>query len=444
MLPSVDADATVRWSAVTALPPNPQLPSSDASTTLHSCPQSELGVDVRSTRVINDDTRRKKSRKVMPPIPEGAHPSTGSRASSDRRTPSDSSSLTQTIRSKSGKHSKPSTSRKKSKDKFKLPSNRPVDLAKQPSDLHVVSGAGDILDTTLCNIDVDKALSATPVSSNVLPVESLRKNDQLWTTANTTSEQKSTKGKGELNRPCTFTKLSPLQDLSLNVGSSLPLTVPWSPPLIPPGLARNNVRAAGTTENKFGCVQLGASELVMEITFYQEPHFEVWDMLDNGHVHWPAQINLIVKDSARWALKPLTLPDIRMLDIQCCTKEKFSLYSEFDSEALHTVYYTGARLQDDRGKPLPLIYENGITIEPEWVRSYGKTIGKQSGRGIGIGKRGWYLKLWVPIPMHLFKKRETRTFILHASVWVGDDEGGCVESNAEMTVSHLRREREMN
>lgn len=298
MLPSVDADATVRWSAVTALPPNPQLPSSDASTTLHSCPQSELGVDVRSTRVINDDTRRKKSRKVMPPIPEGAHPSTGSRASSDRRTPSDSSSLTQTIRSKSGKHSKPSTSRKKSKDKFKLPSNRPVDLAKQPSDLHVVSGAGDILDTTLCNIDVDKALSATPVSSNVLPVESLRKNDQLWTTASTfplgfdasrrnhwtssdtTSEQKSTKGKGELNRPCTFTKLSPLQDLSLNVGSSLPLTVPWSPPLIPPGLARNNVRAAGTTENKFGCVQLGASELVMEITFYQEPHFEVWDMLD--------------------------------------------------------------------------------------------------------------------------------------------------------------------
>jgi hypothetical protein len=153
-----------------------------------------------------------------------------------------------------------------------------------------------------------------------------------------------------------------------------------------------------------------------------------------------------VKNSDRWALKPLLLPDIRMLDIQCCTQEKLSVYSEFDTEASYSVCYTGARLQDDRGKPLPLMHENGITIEPEWIRSYGKTIGKGGNpneRGISIGKRGWYLKIWVPIPMKLFVKRETRAFVLRVCVWIGGDDGDFVESKGEMTVSHLRKEREM-
>lgn len=132
-----------------------------------------------------------------------------------------------------------------------------------------------------------------------------------------------------------------------------------------------------------------------------------------------------------------------MLDIQCSTKAKPSIYSEYDTEAAHTVHYLGAKLQDSQGKSLPLLHENGITIEPEWVRSYGKTIGNANERGTGIGKRGWYLKVWVPIPMHLFRKRETRTFVLRAYVWIGDNEGGFVESMEEMTVSHLRREREM-
>ena len=153
-----------------------------------------------------------------------------------------------------------------------------------------------------------------------------------------------------------------------------------------------------------------------------------------------------MKNAAKWSHKPLALPDIRMLDIQCSTKSKPSIYSEYDTEASHTVHYLGAKLQDSRGKPLPLLHENGITIEPEWVRSYGKIIGKGGNpneRGIGIGERGWYLKIWVPIPMLLFRKRETRTFLLRAGVWIGDDEGDIVEATAEMTVSHLRREREM-
>jgi len=77
--------------------------------------------------------------------------------------------------------------------------------------------------------------------------------------------------------------------------------------------------------------------------------------------------------------------------------------------------------------------------------------------------RGWYLKFWIPIPARLFMKRETRIFEIRASVWMMrveeqrvlnlmDGEDGEVEeeeedfpliAEAEMTVSHLRREREM-
>jgi len=145
-------------------------------------------------------------------------------------------------------------------------------------------------------------------------------------------------------------------------------------------------------------------------------------------------------------MKPLTLPDIRMIDIQCCTKLKPSIYSEFDTGASYATYYTGSELHDEQGEPLPLTHERGITIKPEWVRSYGKTTGtggNSNERGISIGKRGWYMRIWVPIPMKLFVKRETRSFLLQTCVWIGDDEGDFVECKEEMTISHLRREREM-
>ncbi|KAF9528142.1 hypothetical protein CPB83DRAFT_894628 [Crepidotus variabilis] len=97
--------------------------------------------------------------------------------------------------------------------------------------------------------------------------------------------------------------------------------------------------------------------------------------------------------------------------------------------------------------------------------------------------RGWYLKFWIPVPTRLFVKRETRLFNIQAQVWMmGDEEKeekglkrgntvldrfeigmeevekwlGSAEpeedeqdalpltAQTQMTVSHLRREREMS
>jgi hypothetical protein len=74
-------------------------------------------------------------------------------------------------------------------------------------------------------------------------------------------------------------KLSPLQDLFLNTGLDRP-PVRHTPPLTPPGIKWSIVTTGVATETNFGCVQLSAAELAMEITFYQQRHFEVWDMPD--------------------------------------------------------------------------------------------------------------------------------------------------------------------
>ena len=80
-----------------------------------------------------------------------------------------------------------------------------------------------------------------------------------------------------------------------------------------------------------------------------------------------------------------------------------------------------------------------------------------------MNARGWYLKFWIPIPARLFMKRETRIFEIRASVWMrrvegrvlnlmdddvvededDDEEDFPLIAEADMTVTHLRREREM-
>lgn len=134
-----------------------------------------------------------------------------------------------------------------------------------------------------------------------------------------------------------------------------------------------------------------------------------------------------------------------MIDLQCYTKAKPSIYSEFDPNAQYSVYYTGTKL--DQGKsPSLLAHDNGIAIEPEWVRSFVKTSDKKmkpDQGGFSFGRTGWYLRVWVPVPLRLFVKRETRTFVLKACVWIRSGENNVVEASHEVTVSHLRKEREM-
>lgn len=131
----------------------------------------------------------------------------------------------------------------------------------------------------------------------------------------------------------------------------------------------------------------------------------------------------------------LPLPKIKMLDIQCYTHDLNTTLSGSAPE--HIINYTGARTRDDKNNNIPVVPAEGIAVEPEWIRV------TRFGGARESNKRGWCLNIYVPIPAKLFVKKETRTFILRASVWVGDEKEIPVGAAEEITVSHLRKEREM-
>lgn len=272
---------------------------------------NSLGADVESAKSSNGAARRKKSGKAVPLMPGETRPSTGGPASLHRRTPSVSSM--ETIRGKPSsalpKSTEPyknayhpnsnATTSRKLKDKLNPASCRTPVPVNNPVHDEVNAGPGtcDDSDITLCNVSIDDELCAAPVGApfSAPPAEFLPKQlDELLSTASTFSlwfnsfphsnhpqppdpwlEQKA---KAELIASWIFpkTKPSPLQDLSLNTGLGRSLAVP----LTPPGVQWDYVTSVGTTEDKFGCVQLGVAELAMQITFYQKPHFEIWDMPD--------------------------------------------------------------------------------------------------------------------------------------------------------------------
>lgn len=121
-----------------------------------------------------------------------------------------------------------------------------------------------------------------------------------------------------------------------------------------------------------------------------------------------------------------------------------------------------------------------ISLEGKWTRTFGLPgVGgceikrKRSGSSphketSGVPPRGWYLKFWIPIPTRLFLKRETRMFRIHAQIcmmdqeeekpdrfetgledviseWGRENDGvSSLEAKTEMSVSHLRKERDMD
>ena len=187
----------------------------------------------------------------------------------------------------------------------------------------------------------------------------------------------------------------------------------------------------------------------------------------------------MAKDPHRWTGTPIALPEFSLIDIRCDDLPVPSSMSVYDPSIEYAVQCT---VPWNRNLPPPyssstktefpfIVDHKEITIEGKWERTYTKPkiegqtpilrIADRNGDENGTrNARGWYLKIWIPIPARLFMKRETRIFEIRASVWmmrVGervlnkmDSEKGEEEeedfpliAEAEMTVSHLRREREM-
>ena len=192
----------------------------------------------------------------------------------------------------------------------------------------------------------------------------------------------------------------------------------------------------------------------------------------------------MMKDPRRWIGTPIALPDFNLIDIRCDDLPVPSSMSVYDPDIEYAVqcsvpwnrslppppYYSSSSKEAE----FPFIVDhNEITIEGKWEKTYTKP--KMKGQALIFdadpdrkgdldvdgtrNARGWYLKIWIPIPARLFMKRETRIFEIRASVWLTrgeehfsnmmdlkeeeEEEDSHLIVEAEMTVSHLRSEREM-
>ncbi|TFK21266.1 hypothetical protein FA15DRAFT_672701 [Coprinopsis marcescibilis] len=259
--------------------------------------------------------------------------------------------------------------------------------------------------------------------------------------------------------------------------------------------------------DKWGCVHLSASDCQLFVSFPDTPHYEAWDMSDDAIIACPASLHIMARDTHLWENAPLAAPDVALINIECRTKATSSRFSDHHRGSDQwTCHFEGLEvLSSSNDEYSPALQPDSLSIENKWTRVYAKPIiGKGCRENIPPGTfegtppppppmrlssttslasllystisssreelgptqvhapsgRGWVMRFWIPVPTYLFIKKETRVFEISAKVWLApnlsdnvlyrataadvmDMGSDFVEGKTEMTVSHLRSEREM-
>ncbi|KAG2022447.1 hypothetical protein CC2G_000196 [Coprinopsis cinerea AmutBmut pab1-1] len=230
---------------------------------------------------------------------------------------------------------------------------------------------------------------------------------------------------------------------------------------------------------------------------------DAYGMFISGVAPCPAELYIMTRDYQKWDSVPLAIPDVALMHIECRTKATSSRYSEHSRDQDHwRVVFDGSEMPSTKGPTPANIPADSISVEYKWDRIYSMpTVGKGcKGNSASSSSsstastpptipvtlspskllptffytppstaapgRGWVMRFWIPVPLHLFLKKETRVFEISAKVWLapnspkpkgplskfsppsvstelGDIDADFIEASTEMTVSHLRKEREM-
>ncbi|KAH9828963.1 uncharacterized protein C8Q71DRAFT_452339 [Rhodofomes roseus] len=166
-------------------------------------------------------------------------------------------------------------------------------------------------------------------------------------------------------------------------------------------------------------------------------HSTMWDVDFEDTYAW--QGLLVVTDAKPYTGIPPRLPMLD-IDLEWRTIDTRARTLRSDSEPEYAAHYEGAALPGTQilaqMKPTRGIYTQPVWtfLQPDWP-------------GAGAGG-AWALRFWVPVPMHLFRGRDVRRFVVDARVVFGG--GGCEDTagvghseRVDVTIEHLRRERDM-
>ncbi|KAG7447871.1 uncharacterized protein BT62DRAFT_930906 [Guyanagaster necrorhizus] len=206
------------------------------------------------------------------------------------------------------------------------------------------------------------------------------------------------------------------------------------------------------------------------LTFYEKSRqfFDVWDMDDSQVIAIPARMHFLLKDPERWADVPMeNTPDIRYIDFRCQSFDYEPPLSSRTTPDPEPRYMQSDFHVDYRG-PVGWGKSDGslgicafpvwrMTAEANWFMKKRRckvqrlSLKKKYEFEFSDGEEedwddakelmrdGWYLKFMIPIPISLFKVKETRAFRVEAAAWIGAEEsGGVLMADTDFMVSHLR------
>ncbi|KAK0436486.1 uncharacterized protein EV420DRAFT_1590260 [Desarmillaria tabescens] len=211
------------------------------------------------------------------------------------------------------------------------------------------------------------------------------------------------------------------------------------------------------------------------LTFYEKSgqFFDIWDMDDSQVIAIPARMHFILKDPERWDGVPMeNTPDIRYIDFRCqsfdydplaLSKTPPNPNPDLEPNYMQSDFYVDYRGPIAWGKSNG---SQGICAFPVWRKTtrvnWFMRKRRCNVRCLPVRKNyefefsdgeeeedwddaeelmqdGWYLKFMIPIPVSLFRVKQTRAFRAEASAWIGREEGGGVlMADTDFMVSHLR------
>jgi len=162
-------------------------------------------------------------------------------------------------------------------------------------------------------------------------------------------------------------------------------------------------------------------------------HTELWDLDDDSLYAWPGI--LVMTDNE----ESVDFPPIHRVEVECATHAYEGRFStETNAVPVFSTCFRGACFSKrELAESSQKVFDPslGIIMQEDWSDAQ-------------VRKNQWYVKFWVPVPISLFRKKDTRMFRLRASVTVVDDRmwkkvalhSGTVVAD----ISHLRKHKDMD
>jgi len=161
-------------------------------------------------------------------------------------------------------------------------------------------------------------------------------------------------------------------------------------------------------------------------------HTELWDLADDSLYAWPGILVLTDKEAS------VDFPPIHAVEIECATHAYEGRFStETNAVPVFSTRFQGVCFSKKELAEPEKVFDPslGIIMQEDWSDAQ-------------VRKHQWYVKFWVPVPIALFRKKDTRMFRLRASVSVVDDrvwKKVTLHSGAVVAdISHLRKHKDMD